>query len=248
VARQASTVRRAAAGGERPNQRNRTRKDLLRAASRLLQAGRQPTLDEVAVEALVSRATAYRYFANAEALLLEASLDVAVPEADQVFAGTTSVDPVERMQLVETKLHDMIAAHDRQLRLMLAHTLTRAGGDGADGEVPVRQNRRAPLIDAALAPAKAAFTQAALDTLRKALALVVGTEGAIVCKDVLRLDDAEARRVKLWAVRALVEAALAAGPGGSTRRGGDARTGHRTAQHRTKDRRSGTGNHQERKK
>src|SRR5690606_29203736 len=62
----------------RANQRLRTRKDLLRAAARLLAAGRTPTLEEVAAEALVSRATAYRYFPGIEALLLEAALDVAI--------------------------------------------------------------------------------------------------------------------------------------------------------------------------
>ena len=29
----------------------------------------------------------------------------------------------------------------------------------------------------------------------------------VVCKDVLQLDDAEARKVKRWAIRALVQAA-----------------------------------------
>ena len=76
----------------RPNQRSRTRKDLLRAASRLLKQGRNPSLEEIAEEALVSRATAYRYFPSVEALLVEASFDVAVPEADQLFAGEASTE------------------------------------------------------------------------------------------------------------------------------------------------------------
>jgi hypothetical protein len=40
----------------RPNQKRRTRKDLLLAAARLMKQGRQPVLEEVAEEALVSRA------------------------------------------------------------------------------------------------------------------------------------------------------------------------------------------------
>ena len=35
----------------------------------------------------------------------------------------------------------------------------------------------------------------------------MGPEATIVVKDVLQLDDAEARKVKRWAIRALVEAA-----------------------------------------
>ena len=41
----------------------------------------------------------------------------------------------------------------------------------------------------------------------KALALIMGPEASIVVKDVLRLDDADARKVKRWTIRALVEAA-----------------------------------------
>jgi hypothetical protein len=91
--------------------------------------------------------------------------------------------------------------------MMLVHTLQRGLRGGDDAGLPRRQNRRAPLIDAALKPAAKQFKPAALDTLRKALALVIGTEAMVVFKDVLQLDDAEARKVKRWAIRALVEAA-----------------------------------------
>ena len=56
-------------------------------------------------------------------------------------------------------------------------------------------------------PAKAAFSRASLDKLQKALALIVGTEAMIVFKDVLQLDEKEAREVKRWAIRVLIEAA-----------------------------------------
>ena len=49
---------------------------------------------QIAAEALISRATAYRYFPSVEALLLEASLDVAVPEADDLFAAYRRTTPL----------------------------------------------------------------------------------------------------------------------------------------------------------
>jgi len=156
----------------RPNQRRRTRKDLLLAASRLLKQGRKPSLEEIAEEAIVSRATAYRYFPSVEALHREAPL-----------------------------------------RMMLAHSLERVvRGNEADGELPARQNRRTPLIEAALEPARHQFKPAALKNLSRALALIIGTEAMVVFKDVLQLDDAEARNVKRWAIRALVEAARKSQP------------------------------------
>ena len=92
------------------------------------------------------------------------------------------------------------------MRMRLAQSLRRAGAND-DEDVPARQNRRSPLIDAALAPTRRQFRPSALKLLSQALALVVGTEAMVVFKDVLQLEEAEARKVKRWAIRALVEAA-----------------------------------------
>jgi hypothetical protein len=138
---------------------------------------------------------------------VEASLDIDVPDADAVFGDTADTDPVARLERVDTALHDMIVANEAALRMMLVHALQRGIAGGDDPEVPRRQNRRTPLIEAALAPARQQFEPAALKTLTKALALVLGPEAVIVFKDVLQLSDADARKVKRWAIRALVEAA-----------------------------------------
>lgn len=197
----------------RPNQRSRTRKDLLQAAARLMQQGRTPSLEEVAAEALVSRATAYRYFPSMEALLVEAAVDVAVPEAAELFRGVASNDPVGRLERVDAALQDTILANDAPVRMMLAHALERSVR-GGEPELPLRQNRRTPLIEAALGPARREFRPAALRMLSRALALVLGTEAMLVCKDVLRLDTAEARKLRRWAIRALVDAARRSRAGG----------------------------------
>ena len=77
------------AGAGRPNQKSRTRKDLLQAAARLVRQGRNPGLEEIAEEAMVSRATAYRYFPDVGALLVESAVDIATPEpATMTLIGT----------------------------------------------------------------------------------------------------------------------------------------------------------------
>ncbi|HVQ07616.1 MAG TPA: helix-turn-helix domain-containing protein [Allosphingosinicella sp.] len=194
----------------RPNQKSRTRKDLLRAASRLMREGGNPTLEEVAEAALVSRATAYRYFSGVEALLVEAALDVAMPD-ETFFDGDASADPAGRLLRADAAVADMVLANEPALRAMLIHSLQRGM---ADAGLPARQNRRTPLIEAALEPARAAFAPAAFDRLAKALALVIGTESMLVFKDVLRLGEAEASAIRAWMIRALVEAARRAPPKG----------------------------------
>lgn len=196
----------ATASAGRRNQRRRTRKDLLEAAGRLAKQGRKPSLEEVAEAALVSRATAYRYFPSVEALLIEAQLDINFPSVEQLFKSDSG-DVAARVLKADAAMNEMIRANEAGLRLMLAQSLERRASVRDDTSIPARQNRRSPLIEAALAPARKDFSRRDYDALSKALALIIGTEAMVVCKDVLQLDDAEADAVRRWAIRALVDAA-----------------------------------------
>ena len=189
--------------GARANQRLRTRKDLLEAAARLTRDGRSPSFEEIAEAALVSRATAYRYFPGLDALLLEAALHMETPTPEGLFGDDRSTDALARIERLDSALSAMVAANEAPLRAMLAQTVQRAG----DPDAPVRQNRRSPLIAAALATSVPPFRPAELDTLSKALAVVMGIEAVVAFKDVLQLGDDEAARVRRWMIQALVEAA-----------------------------------------
>lgn len=188
------------------NRELRTRKDLLAAASRLMKEGRVPNMDEVAREALVSRPTAYRYFRNIESLLNEAAVDSAVEISTRVLEENHSTDPEQRLLQAEAAMHRGTWENETQLRVMLANSVQR---DPADDSLPVRQNRRLPLIEAALEPARKQIGKKDYKRLCAALSLIFGTESMIVFRDVLRMDEAEARDVKTWAIRTLLRGALA---------------------------------------
>jgi AcrR family transcriptional regulator len=193
---------------DRSHLRRRTRKALLEAGARLLRQAGQPTMADVAREAGVSRATAYRYFDSVDALFCEAPVDAVVPLTEDLLAeaGTAAVE--ERVALAQRALHDVSWRNAPQLRAMLAHTLKRSIEPGRQAEVPLRQNRRLPMIEAALSPARERLDRERYRVLSAALALLFGTEAMIVFQDVLQIDEEEARTVEDWAVRALVRAAL----------------------------------------
>ena len=171
-----------------------------------MKQGQDPSLEEIAAEALVSRATAYRYFPSVEALLVEASFDLAVPEADDLFGGDASTDPVARLERVDTALHDMILANEPALRND-ARARPAAGPQGRRfGPSETPEPPHAADRGRGRAGAQAVQARGAGDA-DQGIALIVGPEGVVVCKDVLQLDDAEARKVKRWAIGAMVEAA-----------------------------------------
>lgn len=194
-------------GGERTAQRSRTRKAILQAAVRLLERGERPSLDEIAEEADVSRATAYRYFPGLDALLGEAAVDALVLEPDAIFDHAAPQDPAQRIALVDAMFDRAIRERETALRFMLARSMEQAVQSG-NSDVPLRQNRRAPLIERALEPVAGDMDPLEHARLVQALSLVIGTEGFLALNDVLGLDEAEAREARQWAIKALLRAAM----------------------------------------
>src|SRR5712664_1496777 len=93
----------------RANQKLRTRTAILQAAAELMRTGRDVTMLEVAKSALVSEATAYRYFPDLASLLQEAMAGQMPTPSEALQAVADSRDPVERVA----------AATEHLLRLVL---------------------------------------------------------------------------------------------------------------------------------
>jgi len=170
-----------------------------------MKQGRKPAMDEVAKEALVSRATAYRYFPSIDALLVEVPVDEAVGSPGEIFANRTSDDAEARVDEAEAFMHKVVYQNEALLRIMLANSI---GRNLEDDTLPNRQNRRVPLIEAALSTSRHRFRDDDYERLCAALAMIFGPESMMVFRDVLRVDEKTARQVKSWAVRALVRTAL----------------------------------------
>jgi len=139
--------------------------------------------------------------------LAEAPLDGVVPTPEKLFAGNTPADPEERLLKACSALQELIWGNQTQFRLMLARLLEQAAKAEDGHGPPLRQNRRTVLIEAALAPARAQFDDAIYRKLCAALALVLGTESMVVLRDILQMENAEAREVESWAARVLLRAA-----------------------------------------
>lgn len=180
----------------RDKQKARTRKAIVHAAGELLRTNAAPTIDEIASQANVSRATAYRYFPSLGSLLSEASAELAMPRPD--FTAASS-DPFERLALLDEELDRGCRAHEALMRRVVARAI---------GAASPRDSSRQPLIEQALAPLAARLGQVRLERLAQALTMVIGTEGFIALNDVAGLGESEAREVRRWAIDALVAATL----------------------------------------
>jgi AcrR family transcriptional regulator len=189
---------------ERVNQKLRTRRALLTAAGDLVAAGKSPTVADAADAAMVSRATAYRYFPSQEALLVEVPLQVGIPTPTTLFGdGTAPPDVEDRVALVHNAMYDHVRERELQFRLFHRNTLLRSLDPDRNDE-PLRPAYRLALLDAALEPLEGELDVDELDRLKTALSILIGTEAMFAMRDVLHLDHDQARASGEWAVRQMV--------------------------------------------
>jgi AcrR family transcriptional regulator len=173
----------------RANQKLRTRNAILQAAVELMRAGREVTMLEVAKVALVSEATAYRYFPDLVSLLQEAMAGQMPTAAEALEAVADSGDPVERVAAVTEHLMRTVLAYQGATRAMIAATITRPATAGA------RPALRFGLIDHALAPLDDTLgvtDPAALTQLKRDLGVVVSAEALFCLTDLYQLDPEDA--------------------------------------------------------
>jgi AcrR family transcriptional regulator len=196
--------------GGRTNQKLRTRRALVDAAIELTREGRSPSVAEVADAALVSRATAYRYFPTSEALALQVAADLHGPLDEKIFDGLGAQDVPARVDRVVRELSARIFGDESLYRNMLRASLDLSLRDGDQGtsEIPVREGRRRAWIATALKPVENRLNEAEYERLAAALALACGTEAMIVMRDVCRLDADSAVEVLAWTAETLVMRAL----------------------------------------
>lgn len=172
----------------------------------MLEQGRTPTIADVADEALVSRATAYRYFPSQEHLLLDVVLERSIDEIDRAVATAAgSADATARVEGLASAIQAEIAANEAGFRRLLQLSIAQSSSDQPT-VASIRGERRLQWIEQALDPIAAEVDDDSLRRLTSALALCIGAEAFVVLRDLCALKPEEADETLRWTARALVNA------------------------------------------
>ena len=173
-------------------------------------------MPEAAERALVSVATAYRYFSSAEDLWWEASSTALgdhglLAEAQQRVEAAGS-DPRARLEelvrCVGFRMLDDQVPYRRIAKIALEQWFRQS--DAPDSEqFPIRQGRRNDQITHVVAPLKGRLPKKDIDRIAHALGLVVGTEAMIALTDAVGLEVPAAKKALLDAGRWMLAGALA---------------------------------------
>src|SRR6201995_2690635 len=193
-------------GQGRVNQKQRTRRAIVDAAKRLAASGREVTMPLVAREALVSEATAYRYFPDLASLLTEADEGTWASPEDARAPVAGSRDVVERVAFAAEFLFRGVLANQGAVRAMIAAAITKPGAQD-------RPAHRLGLIDHAVAPATEVLGADGLAQLRRGLAVVLSADALFTVMDLCGLEAEAAIASTVETARRVTQAALAGAAG-----------------------------------
>jgi AcrR family transcriptional regulator len=189
----------------RENQKQRTRMAIVDATRRLARAGAEISMPAVAREALVSEATAYRYFPDLASLLQEADEGGWPDPAEALAPVADSTDPVERVAYAAEFLLRGVLSYQGAVRAMISASITKPRTAAG------RPGHRFGLIDYALAPVASRLARTnpeALAQLRRDLAVVMSAEALFTLMDLCGLAPEAAITSAVTTARKITQASL----------------------------------------
>jgi AcrR family transcriptional regulator len=187
----------------RINQKRRTRDALVEAAREIVASGVDPTVEDAAARAGVSRTTAYRYFGDQRTLLLAAHPEIAVTS---LLPAVPPQDAAARLVLVVREFTTLILGTEAQQRSMLRLSLEPDAS--ARGSLPLRQGRAIGWIAEALDPLVPELGAARVHQLALSIRSAIGIEALVWLTDVAGLSREEAVKSMLWSAQAMLSAAV----------------------------------------
>src|SRR5580700_7384678 len=179
-----------AESGGRSNQKARTRRAIVEACVELIRQRQPVTMPEVAKAAMVSEATAYRYFPDLASLLAKALAEDWPTPTEALAPVEASKDPVERVAFATRFLLQGVAERQVVVRSMISAALVQPELSGR-----ARPGIRFGLIEHALAPFFDVFEPAdreLLAQLRLDLAVVLSAEALFCLTDLCGLSVGDA--------------------------------------------------------
>lgn len=189
--------------------RKRTYVLLVTTALELFEKGAMPSVSELALEAGVSRATAYRYFPT-QSDLITATVNESLGPI--LTWRPQSEKTEERIDELLTFAFPRMFEHEGALRAALQASLQQwAQGRSAPQEVKSKQferGNRKDILAMVTTPMKSEYPQEIVDKVIKAFSVVYGSEIFLVLKDIWKMDNQQVIELAQWMAKAIMNQAI----------------------------------------
>lgn len=190
----------------RKKQKIKTRNILLKTAQKLMAKGTNFSLEDVAKEAKVSRATIYRYYSNIDVLSAEAGLDLNTESPKAINKKLQHLDTSEKILAIQAYFNQLTVNHEAAFRKYLSIVLA------SDSPLAKRGARRPKTLEMALAQKDLGLDQIQTQNLANIASVLMGIEAFITTKDVCGLSNEASRQTLQWGLEMVLKGALATNP------------------------------------
>ncbi|WP_318309522.1 TetR/AcrR family transcriptional regulator [Flagellimonas crocea] len=183
----------------RKNQKLNTRDKILEATRKQLEKKVPLTMEGIAENAGISRATIYRYYTNTDAISMDLLLQLDVPNTDTVFEKNKEASPRDAILSIQKAYLDFSFRNEQTSRKFLAAVLSSPNSKMKRG-----QNRITTLRNY-FASHKTSLSEEEKEKLIHVSVLLMGIESVITAKDVCGLDDETAANSITWGLEMILK-------------------------------------------
>lgn len=191
--------------------RKRTYILLVTTALDLFEKGAMPSVSELAFEAGVSRATAYRYFPTQSDLIsatVNASLGPILTWRPQSERTDERIDELLRYAFPRMFEHEGVLRAALQVSLQQWASDRSASQNLEDLKIKrLQRGNRKDILAMVTTPMKGEYSQETIDKVIKAFSVIYGSEIFLVLKDIWMLDNQQVTEIARWMAKAIINQA-----------------------------------------
>lgn len=185
----------------RAEQKAKTKVKILKATKALLQLEKPITLEDIALEAHISRATIYRYYSNIDLLITEATLEIHHKSPEAIFKESKGKALDEQLLDIQEQYNQFAAKNETVFRRYLSAVLS----ESLSNKEKIRGARRIKTLEKVLGEANSEISAEDRVKLKNVGALLMGIDALVVCKDVCGLNNQETNDTLKWAMQMILK-------------------------------------------
>ncbi len=186
----------------RTEQKLNTRGNILMAAKRLLESGKKLTMENIAEEAGISRATIYRYYSNTDSVSTELILQLDVPNSSTLTETLKEENLDDALLNIQETYLDFILRNEVASRKFLGAILS-----SSDPKLE-RGKNRLNTLRTYFDSNEFDLDKETKERLIHIAVLLMGIEAVIMSKDVCGLDNQRLKETLHWGLKTVLKGCL----------------------------------------
>lgn len=186
----------------RKTQKLKTRDKILRSTQKLLEKNKDISLEDVAKEADISRATIYRYYSSIDVLAAEAVLDLNTKSSEDLYDEVAGKNLEEAILSMQDYYNQLTIDNESGFRKYMSVVLNNDHSD------KMRGARRKKSLMMLLDNKAQHMSAQEKENLANIATVLMGVEAFVVTKDVCGLNNEKSKKLLNWGMERLLKSIL----------------------------------------